>query len=73
MSQTFAMEQASGPTSPPVFLSACIVLPIMCIIAIGLRFNARRVQKSGLKMDDWIMLPALIFFMGMAACAILGT
>lgn len=73
MSQTFAMEQASGPTSPPVFLSACIVLPIMCITAIGLRFNARRVQKSGLKIDDWVMLPALIFFLGMAACAILGT
>jgi hypothetical protein len=29
-------------------------------IAVGLRFYARTVQKAGLKIDDWIMIPTIV-------------
>ena len=62
----------SGPTSPSYFVAACVVLPVVCILPIALRFNARRLQKAGLKSDDWIMIPALVMVIGMAICGLIG-
>lgn len=67
------MERATGPTSPSLFLAACIALPIVCILTVGLRFNARRMQKSGFQLDDWTMVSALIFYIGLCVCGILGS
>lgn len=36
------------------------VLPVLSIAAVGLRFWVRGRQKSQLKLDDWLMLPALV-------------
>lgn len=36
------------------------VLPILSIVAVGLRFWLRGRQKSQLKLDDWFMLPSLV-------------
>ena len=36
------------------------VLPILSIVAVGLRFWLRGRQKSQLKLDDWLMLPSLV-------------
>lgn len=47
------------------------ILPVLSIAAVGLRFWVRNRQKPELKLDDWLMLPALGFFIGMCICAIL--
>ena len=62
----------SGPTSPSYFVAACVVLPVVCIFPVALRFNARILQKAGLKRDDWIMIPALVMVIGMAICGLIG-
>ena len=36
------------------------VLPLLSIAAVGLRFWLRGRQKSQLKIDDWLMVPALV-------------
>ena len=62
----------SGPTSPPYFLAVCIVILLLDIMGVALRFNVRRVQKLQLKIDDWIMLLALLLVTGLAVCGIIG-
>ena len=37
-----------------------IVLPIPAIIAVALRFNAARLQRTGYKVDDWLIFVALV-------------
>lgn len=63
----------SGPSAPSSVLAVCTVLPILCIVAVALRFNVRRLQKATCKLDDWIMLPALILVVGMGIRGIIGT
>lgn len=48
------------------------VLPALSTAAVALRFWLRGKQKSQLKLDDWLMLPALVLFIGMCICTILG-
>lgn len=47
-------------TSPSGLIAMSCTLPILSIAAIGLRFWLRGRQKSQLKLDDWLMLPALV-------------
>lgn len=42
-------------------------------IVVGLRFCARAQQKTGLQLDDWFMIPAFIFFIGMMTGVFCGT
>ena len=41
-------------------LAAAIVLPVVAIIAVGLRFWLRSSGKAGIGLDDWITLAALV-------------
>lgn len=61
-----------GPTSPSNVLAVSIVLPVLCVVAVAFRFNARLLQKNSLKLDDWLTVPALLFVIGMAVCTIIG-
>lgn len=36
------------------------VLPVPLMLAVGLRFWLRSTQKLSLKVDDWLMIPALV-------------
>lgn len=36
------------------------VLPVLSAVTVGLRFWLHARQKSQLKFDDWLMLPALV-------------
>ncbi|KAG5993571.1 hypothetical protein E4U52_001823 [Claviceps spartinae] len=50
-------------------LVAVSAVPLgLVIVAVALRFYARRHQKASLLADDWLMLPALISFIGACSC-----
>jgi hypothetical protein len=38
----------------------CILLPILAIIAVGLRFAARKARKLPWLADDWVILVSLV-------------
>lgn len=50
----------NASTSPSGLIAMSCVLPILSIVAVGLRFWLRGRQKSQLKLDNWLMLPALV-------------
>ena len=50
----------NASTSPSGLIAMSCVLPILCIVAVGLRFWLRGRQKSQLKIDDWLMVPGLV-------------
>lgn len=47
-------------TSPSGLIAMSCVLPVLSAITVGLRFWLHARQKSQLKVDDWLMLPALV-------------
>ena len=46
--------------SPNDILAASTVLPVLCIIAVLLRFYVRVWWRQGIGMDDWLLVPALV-------------
>ena len=46
--------------SPSGLIAMSCVLPALSTAAVGLRFWLRGRQKSQLKIDDWLMVPALV-------------
>ncbi|KAF2855811.1 hypothetical protein T440DRAFT_551145 [Plenodomus tracheiphilus IPT5] len=63
---------SAGYTSPGSLIAICVVLPVLSILAVALRFYTRKRSKSSLKLDDWILLPALSFTIGMGVATIVG-
>ena len=53
-----AEPKTIGPAPTPIILTA-VFTPI-AIVAVALRFYARRLIKATLRTDDWIILPALV-------------
>ena len=41
-------------------LAVGIVFPLLGSLAVGLRFKGRLQNKSGLGVDDWLTIPALV-------------
>lgn len=41
-------------------LSASVILPLLGLVAVGLRFWRRASRKMGVSMDDWLILLALV-------------
>lgn len=68
----YDIKVPSGPTAPSSLLAVSSTLPALCIIAVLLRFNVRRQQRTSVMADDWIMVPALMLVIGMGICGILG-
>lgn len=46
--------------SPGELLAAAIVLPLVCVVSVALRFYARRMQRYGLGVDDWMSAVATV-------------
>lgn len=46
--------------TPSHNIAAGIILPVVDIIAVGLRFWVRTKQKQALKADDWLLVPATV-------------
>lgn len=40
--------------------TAAIALSVLDVVAVALRFWARRVQSQPPKTDDWLMIPAMV-------------
>lgn len=49
-----------------------LVFSVVAILAVGLRFIARIKQGLSLSIDDYLVLPALFFTLGLAATTIVG-
>jgi hypothetical protein len=52
-------DPLSGNLQPNLY-AALIVTPILAIIAVALRFSARRLIHSSMWLDDWLTLVALV-------------
>lgn len=63
---------ASGYASPGSVIAESVVLPVLCIAAVSLRMYTRKRQKQPLLVDDWILVPGLVFTIAMAVCMIVG-
>lgn len=44
----------------PEIIGSIIATWVFAVIAVALRFFARRVSRAGFWWDDWLMLPALV-------------
>ncbi|KAF2656067.1 hypothetical protein K491DRAFT_778331 [Lophiostoma macrostomum CBS 122681] len=53
-------------------ISASVALPCLGLVAVTLRFWTRISRKTGLGVDDWLILAALIFVIGMGIAQIHG-
>ena len=49
-----------GYDSPASTIAICAALPVIALVAVVLRFSARRVQQAPIKLDDLLVLPALV-------------
>lgn len=67
-----ANELAISFIGPGEVLSAGITLPVVGIIVVALRFWLRSYQKAKLGLDDYTILVALFFVIGMSICLIYG-
>ncbi|MCJ1227625.1 hypothetical protein MMC12_004281 [Toensbergia leucococca] len=65
------MGSVAKPHAPAV-IPTSTVLPALCIIAVSLRFWSRRLQLARLMLDDWLVLIALIFTIGIAVALLIG-
>lgn len=46
--------------NPQSVMAVGILLPVLGTIAVGLRFAYRRRHRTGLGIDDWLCIPALV-------------
>lgn len=47
-------------TEPGYVIAAAILISVLDIVAVSLRFWARKKQKEKLKADDWLLIPSII-------------
>jgi len=59
--------------TPGKMYALASVMTVLAIAAVPLRFYARHVKTQRLLLDDWLILPALLFTIGTAVCMYVGT
>ncbi|KAI2608197.1 uncharacterized protein GGS25DRAFT_521370 [Hypoxylon fragiforme] len=52
--------------------TAAIALSVLDVVAVALRFWARRVQSQPPKTDDWLMIPAMLLTVGISISQVYG-
>jgi hypothetical protein len=57
---------------PPAILGSVIPLLVLDVLAVSLRFYARRKRRQALQMDDWLTIPALIMVCGLSSIMFYG-
>jgi hypothetical protein len=61
---TGSTKSYDGPwfsyASPSEIIAASTVLPVLGIIVVGLRFQARVQDKVKIGIDDWLIVPGLV-------------
>ncbi|KAI0532350.1 hypothetical protein GGR58DRAFT_490582 [Xylaria digitata] len=58
--------------TPGHVIAAGIGLSVLDIISVLLRFAARKKQKQPLKADDWLLVPATLFTLGIGVAMVYG-
>ncbi|KAI6080727.1 hypothetical protein F4821DRAFT_48967 [Hypoxylon rubiginosum] len=58
--------------TPSHTIAAGVGLSVLDIVAVSLRFVARRKQRQPLKADDWFMVPATLFTLGIGIAMVYG-
>ncbi|KAH8881937.1 plasma membrane protein Pth11-like protein [Thozetella sp. PMI_491] len=58
--------------TPGHLVAAAVILSVIDITAVVLRIFARKKQKQPFKADDWLMIPATVFTVGIAVDLIYG-
>ncbi|KAH8669047.1 hypothetical protein BX600DRAFT_266594 [Xylariales sp. PMI_506] len=56
----------------PILIQLSIVMPILSVIAVGLRIWARRRRQTKLGIDDWLIIVAQLMSFGIPAAAVVG-
>ncbi|KAI1119161.1 hypothetical protein F5Y14DRAFT_460476 [Nemania sp. NC0429] len=59
-------------TEPGYVITAATVISLLDIVAVSLRFWARRKQKEKLKVDDWLMIPSVILVTAIGISIVYG-
>ncbi|KAL7620931.1 hypothetical protein AAE478_008242 [Parahypoxylon ruwenzoriense] len=58
--------------TPGHVITAGVILSLVDIIAVALRFIARKKGRQELKTDDWLLLPATLLTAGVGSCLVFG-
>ncbi|KAI7772972.1 hypothetical protein LA080_012725 [Diaporthe eres] len=69
--QAMAVDQKYYET-PGHVIAAAVALSILDIVALFLRFYTRRTKNQGLKIDDWFLVPAAVFTVGVGISMVYG-
>lgn len=59
-------------SDPASVIAVGAVMPSLGIVAVALRFYCHRQNHTPLRIDDWILIPALLLTIGMGASLIAG-
>lgn len=66
-----ALDQKYYET-PGHVIAAAVALSILSVVALFLRFYTRRRWNQGLKIDDWLLVPAAVFTVGVGVAMVYG-
>ncbi|KAF1961852.1 hypothetical protein CC80DRAFT_543222 [Byssothecium circinans] len=53
-------------------VAANVALPLIGLVVVALRFWMRISRKTGVNVDDWLILAALVFVIGMGVAQLYG-
>ncbi|KAI0883286.1 uncharacterized protein GGS22DRAFT_38276 [Annulohypoxylon maeteangense] len=67
-----AGDDAAYYMRPGHVVAAAIALSVVDIVAVTLRFWARKVQRQPPKADDWLMIPATVLTVGIGIAEVYG-
>ncbi|KAI1414492.1 hypothetical protein F5Y13DRAFT_16809 [Hypoxylon sp. FL1857] len=59
-------------TRPGYVIATAIALSVVDIVAVALRFWARKIQRQPPKADDWLMIPATLVTVGICVSQVYG-
>ena len=54
-------------------ITLATILPVLCLAVVGLRFYTRISKGYKLGLDDYLMLPGALLYVGMCICMLIGT
>ena len=53
------MTSIAKPSAVETLAVGAVFIPVS-VLVVGLRFAAKRCQRSNLHIDDWLMIPSLV-------------
>lgn len=56
----------------PEIVTLAVILPLLCLSTVFLRFYARASNGFAVGIDDWLMVPGALLYVGMCICLLIG-